>query len=34
MPLLIQVEILADEISSTSDNANLIKLWIEKSLYY
>lgn len=30
MPLLIQVEKLADEISPTSDNANLVKLWTGK----
>lgn len=29
MPLLIQVEKLSDEISPTSDNADLVKLWIE-----
>lgn len=28
MPLLIQVEKLSDEISPTSDNADLVKLWV------
>lgn len=30
MPLLIQVEKLSEEISPTSENANLVKLWLAK----
>lgn len=30
MPLLIQVEKLSDEVSPTSDNANLLKLWLKQ----